>query len=150
MRCCRLCNLGINFISIHIVWSKFSFYEKTTKIWHMSTKWKIALNLFSIYELCVVGMSKEKNYLICDKKWNFRIFTQPTPDFFWSAKLRLPSRAETAAWKKIILHNISEIRNFVTYYITFLLTRQPRWYQRFQSFNCFYYSENVWNIIEKL
>ena len=42
---------------------------------------------------------QKKSYLICDEITNFRIFTQPIPNFFWSTKLRLPNRADSCLKK---------------------------------------------------
>ena len=64
---------------------------------------------------------QKKSYLICDKITNFRIFKQPIPNLFQSTKLRQPKQGRDSC---LILHNISEICNFVTNQITFFMTCQ--------------------------
>ena len=41
----------------------------------------------------------KKTYLICDEITNFRIFTQPIPNFFQSTKLRQPKQGRDSCLK---------------------------------------------------
>ena len=59
----------------------------------------------------------KKSYLICDEITNFRIFTQPIPNFFQSTKLRQPKQGRDSCLKINKYYII--FRNFVTFQITF-------------------------------
>ena len=60
---------------------------------------------------------QKKSYLICDEITNVWIFTQPIPNFFFEVQNWDCQTGQTQLLKKLILHNISEIHNFVTYQI---------------------------------
>ena len=65
---------------------------------------------------------QKKSHLICDEITNYPILTQPIPKFFLKYKTETAKQGRDSCLKKI---NVSEIHNFVTYQITFLLTCQP-------------------------
>ena len=57
--------------------------------------------LCRILNICFVSLvSHKKSYLVCVELTNFRIFTQPIPNFFFKVQnWDSQNRAETAAWK---------------------------------------------------
>ena len=66
-----------------------------------------------LYHLYVVGMSKEKLFDMWQKYECLNIHATYSY-FFWSAKLRLPHRADTASWKKYyIIQWIFDLRKFL-------------------------------------
>ena len=57
---------------------------------------------------------QKKSYLICEEITNFGIITQPIPIFFLKYKTETAKTGQRQLLGKKILHNISEIRNFIT------------------------------------
>ena len=102
------------------------------EIWFFSMTFVIWFDFFHLdFHLMWLACQK-KSYLICDEITNFEYSRNLFLIFFWSTKLRLTETAKTGQrqlLEKKVLHNISEIRNFVTYQITFPLTCHPhkRW-----------------------